>query len=90
MCVKTTEDNPDFRFVQNDAVVADADGSFVYAVTISTSFIAQYRVRAWGTGSGNYAETNFTDSQEDYKHYADEPPPGWQNGALQAGKLQLL
>ncbi len=71
VCLRITEDNPDFRFVISDSVTADENGAFVYSFRISPDFIAQYRVRSWGAVSGNYAETTFTDAPTVYNHYLD-------------------
>jgi hypothetical protein len=56
ICIRVTEDNPDFRWVRNDSIAVDGNGDFTYPFRISPDFIAQYRVRVWGLASGNYAE----------------------------------
>jgi hypothetical protein len=86
-------------FVNDDAgktwsrdVIVDVaeDGVIVDSFNLPTWFVAEYVVSASGQQTGRVVTTRFTDSQEDYKHYADKAPANWQNGALQSTNSQYF
>ncbi|MFT3892851.1 MAG: SdrD B-like domain-containing protein [Anaerolineales bacterium] len=71
------------------SINADDAGTFTYTFQLPNWFVATYSVKATGSVSG-LVTTSFTDSQEDYKHYADKSPANWQNGALQSTNSQYF
>ena len=73
--------------------IADALGAWTCDVTLNPDpavAVGDYAYTARGVTSGNVEHGMFTDSQEDYKHWGDKPPAGWQNGALQSSNSQYF
>ena len=78
----SSTDEPPVNF--ETQVTADENGTFVYAYQLDGNYRPNYKVEAKDNSGQVVATIFFTDSQEDYKHWADKAPAGWQNGTLQS------